>query len=188
MENLSTCSIRGCSRVRKYAKTGWCQTHYHRWWRSEDRPSAPPEPVAPQIDWWTPASYRTTHARMDQLLGHARLNECVDCGQAAKEWAYDGTDPTEIDGEVSVGGSVYGVKWSRFPEFYKPMCYPCHRKMDKGDWSRRRKTCSRGHPWEGDNIYTCSSGSCCKTCKSDADRKRYYRRKALEVEATCEEV
>lgn len=33
---METCSIEGCSRVRKYAKTGWCSTHYMRWFKHGD--------------------------------------------------------------------------------------------------------------------------------------------------------
>jgi hypothetical protein len=29
-----TCSIDGCTRPRKYVSTGWCQTHYHRNYRT----------------------------------------------------------------------------------------------------------------------------------------------------------
>lgn len=28
------CSIDKCTHTAKYAETGWCQTHYHRYWRT----------------------------------------------------------------------------------------------------------------------------------------------------------
>ena len=41
------------------------------------------------------------------------------------DWAYDGTDPSELyDTERLV------VAYSRFPEFYMPMCKPCHKERD----------------------------------------------------------
>jgi predicted NAD/FAD-dependent oxidoreductase len=33
---MDTCSIEGCHRPRKYARTGWCGTHYARWMKHGD--------------------------------------------------------------------------------------------------------------------------------------------------------
>jgi hypothetical protein len=62
------------------------------------------------------------------LWGSASQYPCVICGRSAEDWAYDGADPTERLQEAS--GSYQ--RYSRFPEFYMPMCRKCHLGRDKG--------------------------------------------------------
>ncbi|MFD4294154.1 hypothetical protein ACFWQG_13135 [Rhodococcus sp. NPDC058532] len=174
MNATQTCSIDGCERKRKYAKTGWCQTHYHRWRRNGDtstvRTTAFGDPYK--------LVYRSVHLRIHRLWGHANQFPCVTCGQAAKEWAYDGTDPTAKD-ELIAG--QWPVKFSVHPEFYFPACYPCHRALDAGARAARRERCGNGHELTPDNTYVNPSkpGSReCRACRKSRSAERYLQRKA----------
>lgn len=165
---MQTCSIDGCPRERKYVTTGWCQTHYHRWYRtgSTDEPQR-------LTDWWEPVTYRATHARVVSTFGRAATHPCIDCGAQAKEWAYDGTDPSQILGAVNVSGTAYRVTWSRFPEFYMPLCFPCHRRLDRGRWAAELTCFACGHPTSAENVYTSPGGGReCRTCRRDRARDR----------------
>jgi HNH endonuclease len=68
------------------------------------------------------SAYNRAHYRVVKLWGKARQYPCISCGSPARDWAYDGMDPT---GE--------GVKWkySIWPEFYMPMCHQCHLGRDR---------------------------------------------------------
>lgn len=76
-------------------------------------------------------SYAAVHARINVGLGPARVYMC-DCGKRAAEWAYDGLDEDQHYGRTAYGSMVF---YSSNLDHYKPMCIPCHRKLD----SDRRK-------------------------------------------------
>lgn len=110
---------------------------------------------------------------MYKLFGAAKDWTCVRCGAQAAEWAYDGTDSSERS-ELILGR--YPVKYSVWPEFYIPLCFPCHRAMDRGAWAQRREVCTHGHGMTLDNTYTRPSRPGtreCRTCKDD----EYVRRR-----------
>jgi hypothetical protein len=65
-----TCSIDGCVRPRKYASTGWCQTHYHRNYRT-GTVELRPRPISGKV------GYRAAHARVA-----ANCHECRTCRAA----------------------------------------------------------------------------------------------------------
>jgi hypothetical protein len=56
----------------------------------------------------------------------------VVCGKPAADWAYDGTDPTEryYDARDYFNQVRTILPYSRFPEFYIPMCKACHKQRD----------------------------------------------------------
>lgn len=58
---------------------------------------------------------------------------CIQCDNPAKDWAYDGTDPTQLYGLRTGGGKSF---YSRFPEFYMPMCRKCHTQRDGANTRR----------------------------------------------------
>ena len=120
------CSIEGCNRERKYVETGWCQTHYHRYWRTGSVELVPKELRAD-------LTYYGAHGRVKAFFGSATKYLCISCGASADEWSYDGTDPSELEGMVSLSGTVFPVTYSVWPEFYAPLCIPCHRKKERGD-------------------------------------------------------
>lgn len=75
-------------------------------------------------------TYHAAHKRLAALWGSARLHPCVKCLKDAQDWAYDGTDPDEL--------CTGGRRWSRYPEFYMPMCKSCHKMLDNEAGGRRQ--------------------------------------------------
>lgn len=82
-----------------------------------------------------PTFSATVHYRVYRLWGSASQYACVSCGRGAAEWAYDGTDPAELYRPVSNQQPNSWQKFSRYPEFYKPLCKSCHRTEDKAKLS-----------------------------------------------------
>jgi|SRR5215203_2042707 len=152
---MDECVIQGCTRTRKYVASGWCQTHYHRYWRTGSLDLLPKEQRAD-------LTYFGAHGRVKALFGSARAQSCVSCDAPAKEWAYDGTDPTELSGTVGAG---YPVTYSVWPEFYMPLCFPCHRAKDAGARYEKRTHFGCGHPRSPENTYTPPSRARCPECK-----------------------
>lgn len=77
--------------------------------------------------------YQRAHRRVYRLWGRARRYPCVSCGQPARQWAYDGTDPSERRGYDHTGSRkplARPMIFSIWPEFYMPMCNTCHRCHD----------------------------------------------------------
>lgn len=72
----------------------------------------------------TPA-YRTVHSRISKASGKASEHACADCGQAARQWSYDGTDPGELTDPAT------GCKYSADPAHYRPRCHLCHVRADQ---------------------------------------------------------
>lgn len=164
------CSIKGCERIARYAATGWCQTHYHRYWRT-GRLDIAPKPLSPDV------SYRAAHARVARAFGLANIQQCISCGDQAREWAYDGTDPDEL---FELVRGEWPVSYSAWPEFYMPLCFPCHRAKDRAAWAAKRTHCGNGHALTVDNTYTAPSkpGSReCRTCRAASAAERYARKK-----------
>ena len=175
---MPNCSVDGCSNAMKYAATGWCQKHYHRHWRT----GSIDDPKPRLTDWWTPVTYRSVHARIERIFGKARQYVCIACGLTADEWSYDGTDPTSIHVELKDGDRYYPVDYSRFPEFYAPLCHGCHRLMDRSRWVRSRTQCGNGHELTPENTYhqpgKGEKSRQCKTCRRDWARERARIRRA----------
>jgi hypothetical protein len=73
-----------------------------------------------------PCNYSTAHNRCTRLWGSARLHPCIECGNPAEQWSYDGTDPDELCGFQK----GYMRLYSRHPEFYMPLCRACHSPRD----------------------------------------------------------
>lgn len=73
-------------------------------------------------------TYGQAHRRASALWGPAKAYPCIKCGRVAGQWAYDGTDPTELMTLTRKAGSAY--LYSEWPEFYMPMCVKCHRARD----------------------------------------------------------
>lgn len=72
--------------------------------------------------------YARVHHRVVAERGHARDQDCTDCGGPAAEWSYDGSCPEE-QVEVQIGG--YPVRFSQDTARYAPRCRPCHRAYDR---------------------------------------------------------
>ena len=129
------CSIEGCSRPAKYVKTGWCQTHYHRWWRQGD-----PNRVAQQrgatgvdaVSWrGDRVTYYGAHDRVRRTRGPARAQMCSGCGGSAEQWAYDHQDPAELADTIVNNRGTQVVTYSPDPSHYIPLCRGCHVRFDR---------------------------------------------------------
>lgn len=163
------CSVSGCGNEAKYKATGWCQTHYHRNYRT----GSIADPVyGDEVE--AAEGYRACHARVRSKWGPASLYPCILCGQRAGEYAYDGTDTSELSGMTQAGGVDYPVSWSKWPEFYMPLCFSCHRSRDARLRSERRTHCRNGHELTGDNTYTPAGRyeRACRTCRRDEYRRK----------------
>lgn len=130
---MPDCSIDGCARKRKYAETGWCQTHYHRWWRT-GQINGLKQPLHAKgeeaVSWrGDDITYRTAHARVQKAKGKASEHPCQLCENQAEHWAYDGQDPEEK--------WCYAPSWKKeIPystnvDHYTPLCRGCHVKVDR---------------------------------------------------------
>lgn len=158
---MEKCSVDECDNTAKYKATGWCQTHYHRYWRHGSLDLSPKE-------LRTDLTYFGAHGRPKTMWGSASKYQCWNCGKDAQDWAYDGTDPSEKSGSANGVPVIYSV----WPEFYMPMCKPCHSKMDGAARSARRTHCQRGHEWVEENIYKPpNKGPECRVCRADSLRK-----------------
>jgi hypothetical protein len=168
---MEQCSIVDCERLRKYLDTGWCQTHYHRYWRTGTVELLPRTTR-------TDLTYFGAHGRVKSVFGSATKYCCVFCGGKANEWAYDGTDESELNGFVT--DNKWPVTYSVWPEFYMPLCHPCHRKMDASARALRRTHCVNGHEMTPENTYTRPSkpnNRECVTCRAESSKLRYASKK-----------
>lgn len=144
----ATCSIEDCDRPT--AGLGWCDKHYQRY-RSTGDPTTPLPERGPR---WVgdSVSYNGMHQRIGKLRGPARDQKCVSCGEVANHWAYDHTDPApKVES---------GKPYSLDPQRYRPMCQPCHRRMDA------ERTRTKG----------CSEPDCDRPHKSRGLCGRHYQR------------
>jgi hypothetical protein len=113
------CSFAGCAGKPK--ARGYCEAHLR-----QQRVYGRMVPVRTIFDECT---YTAAHHRCRQLWGKVRQYPCIECGAPAEQWAYDGKDPTELyEDRKEALRSI--LPYSRFPEFYIPMCGSCHKKRD----------------------------------------------------------
>lgn len=108
---------------------GLCRMHYMRERRGQRLDTAP--------RYGGVVKYQMAHRRVKAAWGSASQYACCGCGNFAREWAYDGTDSSAL--EEFCDGSL--IRYSIHPEFYMPMCVPCHRNFDIERHDRRRKPC-----------------------------------------------
>lgn len=114
----ASCSVEGCGRPHK--GKGFCEAHLRRW-----RHHGSTDRIVAKFQFVT---YEATHQRVSALWGSASQYRCIKCGNPAREWAYDGTDPGQLTGPIRRMSGLY--YYSQWPEFYMPMCIRCHRVMD----------------------------------------------------------
>lgn len=120
---------------RRHYGLDMCSLHYKRWRKWGD-PLATGDFLRPARGSY--AAWRETetisfcgaHNRVRALWGSPKQYPCIECGKPASEWAYDGTDPTQRYGSVGSDPSAAWVFYSMYPEFYMPMCRPCHARRD----------------------------------------------------------
>jgi hypothetical protein len=112
-----------------------CASHYNRWYRHAD----------PSGGVHYRFGYKAMHDWLRRNRGMPKENSCVDCGQPAQEWSYDGDDPNErqdiYDGRI--------VTFSINPDRYEPRCRSCHRAKDLGGKTCSVEGCDRKHYGRG---------------------------------------
>jgi hypothetical protein len=78
--------------------------------------------------------YHSVHNLLRSQRGQASGYVCVDCGDQAEEWSYDGGSPTETVQLVSDGRrngkDRYVAHSGRDLSFYSPRCKKCHYQQD----------------------------------------------------------
>lgn len=115
------CVAAGCEK--KPTSLGYCATHNAQYRKHGT--------VKPIRTVWDEVTYHGAHQRCGALWGAAKHHPCVVCGKPAADWAYDGTDPTELYDAQDYFNQVRTIlPYSRFPEFYMPMCKTCHKQRD----------------------------------------------------------
>lgn len=127
-----TCRLDGCDRP--FQAKGYCQLHYARSMLYPHKMTSPVRrfiklsDIGNRSDAEDDCTIQAAHRRVSSLWGSASEYLCIACGNEARHWAYDGTDPTQRYGQASSSRSMQ--YYSRFPEFYMPMCAKCHRIRD----------------------------------------------------------
>lgn len=119
------CLVAGC--IKPHKAFGYCSTHYQCRGEIGKVRQISRGRLGSVADEDDPCTWAAAHGRVKALWGSASQYLCVECGKWAKDWAYDGTDPLERYQEASGSYQYY----SRFPEFYAPMCRKCHLGRDK---------------------------------------------------------
>jgi hypothetical protein len=69
-------------------------------------------------------TYASAHVNVRKVRDVARWYDCIDCGEKAEQWAFQGSENALID-------KINGLAFSMDPMDYAPMCRPCHRALDK---------------------------------------------------------
>ena len=115
----NVCTYSGCTNKR-FTRLH-CSGHHKQ--LQQGRPLTPFRTINDHVE------YSGAHSRIKYLWGPAKQYPCVTCGKQSSNWAYDGTDPEQLFGSNGVGYSIY----SRYPEFYKPMCWSCHSAEDRAN-------------------------------------------------------
>ena len=100
-----------------------CYKHYKRWQVFGDEGIT----RVSERDSEHVLSYRGAHRRIEAEKGRASNHACEKCGGQAAEWAYNHEDDEEVYGHH---GACF-MAFSLSPDFYVPMCVPCHRAFDK---------------------------------------------------------
>lgn len=180
---MPPCSFHGCERQVKYAKTGWCQTHYHRWWRTgkvngkkQERGASGKDAVSWKGD---DVCYRTVHTRLARTRGVARKFLCS-CGSTADHWSYDGSDPCEKQETIVNTWGTRVVQFSTDLNCYQPLCLSCHVSRDRWADAQERTHCANGHEMTKENTYTRPSAPNtrdCRTCRHAS----YLRRRRSHI-------
>jgi hypothetical protein len=120
MKQPEFCSFDGCTGKAK--SKGYCGAHI-RQLRLHGR-------MVPIRTIFDECTYTGAHHRCRALWGRVQQYPCIECGDPAEEWAYDGTDPSELYDTRHDWRLRSIIPYSKFPEFYMPMCKRCHKKLD----------------------------------------------------------
>lgn len=95
--------------------------HYSRWRRHGDPsvslPTNREKAIRKEV-----VSASAAHRRVSKVRGRAAEHECLAGGHPAQDWAYDHTDPSELQSDRG--------PYSLDIHCYVPLCRPHHRVFD----------------------------------------------------------
>ena len=117
------CSVEPCTS--KAHAHGYCAAHLYRFKTYGDPLTDGPGQGVGRKRMEQP-SYAGIHKRIFYDKGKATGYTCVDCGNRAQEWSYDGGCPNELYVVLIKKPVAYSVDQSR----YSPRCIKCHRGRD----------------------------------------------------------
>ena len=126
------CAVEACER--KQHSHNYCPSHVYRWHTYGD-PLASGRMGRRRQETLT---YQGVHKRLSRDKGKAAAHCCVDCGNRAHEWSYDGGCPNELYETLEKLPIAYSTDQTR----YSPRCRSCHRNRDES-LSRPRGTDGR---------------------------------------------
>jgi hypothetical protein len=118
------CTIETCDE--KAHAHGFCAAHLYRHKKYGDPLAEGPGRGVGRKRMAQP-SYAGIHKRIFYDKGKATGYACVDCGERAQEWSYDGGCPNELYVVLIKRPVAYSVDQSR----YSPRCLKCHRSRDE---------------------------------------------------------
>ncbi len=122
------CAVDGCDRP-AFARN-LCKSHYERRRQTGDVGAADIGPYTQRgLGDHGKNGYLIAHYRVSDTRGRAAERLCVHCGDPAADWAYDHQDPGELVGRH--GDCL--LAYSADPDYYIPLCRPCHAKFDR-EW------------------------------------------------------
>lgn len=111
-------------------------------------------------------SYSQAHLRLKVDRGRPDQHVCP-CGAVAREWAYMGGDPDELNED--------GKRYSLDQKRYTALCVSCHRRRDRAEADgRSMDVCPKGHPWTPENTGARNDGSglrYCRPCSREKARR-----------------
>lgn len=128
----SRCSIDSCDRVMQ--AHGYCSSHLYHLERYGDPLAVGPGKAVGRKRMDVP-SYDGMHKRLFYDRGKASDYSCVECGNRADEWSYDGGCPNEILEIRAIDPLPYTTDQTK----YSPRCIKCHRAMDGSSIRGRSK-------------------------------------------------
>lgn len=117
------CNVDGCEE--KHHSKGFCGMHAARFKKHGD-PLIVGDHYPGRPRMATPG-YDGAHKRLHRERGKASAHSCVDCGNRAQEWSYDGGCPNELYEVIVKMPVAYSTDQSR----YSPRCLKCHRGRDE---------------------------------------------------------
>jgi hypothetical protein len=120
-DKMRSCTVEDCDR--KHEARGYCGVHRHRVNR-HGRTDRKEQAGEANPNWRGDGiANAAAHRRVQRKRGSASNHTCIDCGQQAKHWSYDHTDPAEkVDPERG--------PYSTDPSHYHPRCVRCHKQFD----------------------------------------------------------
>ena len=117
-------------------------------------------------------AYRTVHNRLNSQRGKASEKLCIDCGDSAQHWSYDGRAEREL---TQVDSRGFTLTYTEDLSRYDPRCRQCHHDYDRS----RPSTCPQGHPYSDENTWVKATGvRVCRECSSARYREWKARKRA----------